>query len=342
MNLVSNLQLGSSLGHGHFGEVFLGQDDVHGVVAVKIIQQDPAESVAEWQLRKQGLLQEGQRLSQATHPNVVRVFQLLESQTSDAVHLVMEFCDGGSIQADFDSGPICLSDVRTIATEAALGLDALHARGMLHRDIKPANLLRKNGVTKLGDFGLVTNNIILGYGSAAGYADHLAHEIWHGSGTSIRSDIWALGMTIYRLLHGAEWYSRSPAPRFIVGNGGFSNCLSWLPHIPDRWRRVIRNMLRDDPQSRYQNIGQVMSALATLPVEPDWSCLAGSAKVQWQRSANGRQIQVEWNTASPRRHEWSAWSEPIGATGRSRSLAGSTSAIGRVQAMEEMRQFFAR
>jgi serine/threonine protein kinase len=51
---------------------------------------------------------------------------------------------------------------------------------MLHRDIKPGNLLRSlSGVTKIGDFGLVTDDIILGYGSIAGYQDHLAPEVWN-------------------------------------------------------------------------------------------------------------------------------------------------------------------
>src|SRR5262249_50868481 len=147
---------------------------------------------------------------------------LLESDNSDAVHLVMEYCRRGSLQEVFERSPMNLAAVRKVATDITFGLQALHTRGMLHRDIKPGNvLLDESGVTKLGDYGLVTDNIILGYGSQAGYADHIAPEVWQGSGTSVRSDIWALGMTLYRLLHGAQWYSSSPTPRAVVPNGGF-------------------------------------------------------------------------------------------------------------------------
>ena len=84
---------------------------------------------------------------------------------------------------------------------------------------------------------------MFGYASHAGYSDHLAYELWHGVGTSVRSDIWALGMTLYRLIYGADWYARAVKPRFIIKEGGFADKLTWLPHVPKRWRTVIRKML---------------------------------------------------------------------------------------------------
>src|SRR5208337_2332228 len=187
--LESNLQYGKALGSGHFGDVFLWTDDVHGEVAVKVFKQRVGESPKEWQARKADLLAEGQRLSHAAHTNVVQVHQLLESPTNDEILLVMEFCSGGSLQKHFEAGPMRLGEVRRYSTEIATGLHILHARGMLHRDIKPGNILITNrGVGKLGDFGLVTDNLILGYGSAAGYLDHLAPEVHGGAPTSPLND----------------------------------------------------------------------------------------------------------------------------------------------------------
>jgi serine/threonine-protein kinase len=229
------------LASGHFGDVYMGADEIHGEVAVKIFHQAPQESDANWKLRRDSLLSEGQRLQQASHAHVVQVHQLLASPSADAVLLVMEFCSGGSLQRSFDLGPMTLNDVRRRATEITLGLRALHARGMLHRDIKPGNLLvDRRGTTKIGDFGLVTDNLILGYGSVAGYLDHLAPEVYHGLPTSIRTDIWALGTTIYRLLHGANWYAKSPPPHTLIPGGGFADKLRWLPHVPKPWRRFVR------------------------------------------------------------------------------------------------------
>jgi eukaryotic-like serine/threonine-protein kinase len=342
IRLRSNLQIGPRINAGHFGEVFLANDDVHGEVAVKIIRRQPPEASAAWQIRRVALLAEGQRLKQATHRNVVQVFHLLESDECDAVHLVMEYCRGGSLQTAFENGPMQLAAVRKVTTDVSFGLQALHARGMFHRDIKPGNLLVDGeGIAKLGDFGLVTDNIILGYASQAGYLDHIAPEVWHGSGTSIRSDIWALGMTIYRLLHGAEWYSRSPAPRAVVRDGGFAGTLEWLPHITRGWRRFVRKMLNDDPNSRYQNANQIGSALAKLEAEPQWVCSVTPSEIRWELHKKGRRTIVVWEKHSARRFTWSAWSEPLGA-GNKRTLGESTKRIGYNESQRQLREFFAK
>ena len=340
--LQSNLRVGVSIGSGHFGDVHIGHDDVHGEVAVKILRQRPSEPDPDWRARKANLLTEGQRLSQATHRNVVQVYQLLEAPTDDAVLLVMEYCTGGSLQSEFEHGPMQLDELRRHSTDIALGLQALHLRGMLHRDIKPGNLLiDRQGVTKLGDFGLVTNNLILGYGSAAGYLDHLAPEVHAGSPTSARTDIWALGMTIYRLLHGSAWYTKSPPPRLSIPAGGFATHLPWLPHIPDPWRRFIRKCLNDKPASRYQNATEVANALATLPTGPGWLCSVTTSAVSWARRTATRQVEVLWTEHSPRRHEWRAWSEPLGM-GKSRALGGSQGTVGFADLRRQLGVFFAR
>ena len=129
MTFRANLQLGSPLGAGTFGEVYSATDDAHGLVAVKIQQKLPFESDAEWNNRKQEHLAEGQRLSKARHANVVHVHGLLESEGNDAVLIVMDHCPGGSLQSHFDTGPMLLSDVRRYTTQVAMGLSALHARG---------------------------------------------------------------------------------------------------------------------------------------------------------------------------------------------------------------------
>ena len=335
------MQIGAPIDAGAFGQVFLGTDDVHGEVAVKRFHQHPGEADAEWANRKAALLQEGQRLSQAAHPNVVQVHYLVESDNGDAMHLVMEYCSGGSLQAAFENGPLPLLEVRRLATQMSLGLDAIHGRGMLHRDIKPANaLLSAATVVKISDFGLVTDNLVLGYGSQAGYSDHIAREVWLGAGTSVRSDVWALGMTIYRLIHGAEWYSRlKDDPGNVIRDGGFAASLPWLPHVPDGWRRVVRKMMHDDPHHRYQNAHEVMNALAGLSTEPNWTCEVTPDEIRWLCEIHGRKRIVVWTRYSERRHEWRAWSEPNGA-GRKRTLSGSEGIVSYSTSERQLKDFF--
>jgi eukaryotic-like serine/threonine-protein kinase len=341
MTLISNLQIGPKIGNGHFGEVHSGTDDVHRTVAVKIFRKLAAESDDHWQARKASLLGEGQKLSRAEHAHVVKVHGLLESDTSDAIHLVMSLCPGGSLQQHFEAGPMQLASVRRYATHITMGLAALHARGMLHRDIKPANiLLNKHDAAHLGDFGLVTDDIILGYASAAGYmyTDHIAPEVIHGGGTTVKTDIWALGMTLYRMMHGAEWYSRLPPPRHVVGKGGFAKSLPWLPHVPKAWRTVIRTMLNDDPGSRYQTAIECCQAYSKLKTLPRWECTVTPNGVHWTYADNKRKYFVTWDETQPNIYDWSAWSEPVGK-GNKRSL-GSSSGINYETADRELTALF--
>jgi serine/threonine-protein kinase len=234
-----------------------------------------------------------------------------------------------------------LAQVRKVGTEVLMGLGAIHARGMIHRDIKPANiLLNRRSEAQISDFGLVTDELVLGYAGQAGYSDHIAYEVWNNVGTSAKSDIWALGMTLYRLLHGKVWYESAPRPRDIVRLGGLANTLKWLPHIPKPWRRVVRKMLNDDPGARYQNAGQALGGLARLPVTPTWLPTVTPALVRWEQLKGARRVVVEWRRHAQRKHEWRAWREPVGA-GRDKQLSASTGTIGGSQIVRELEDFFA-
>lgn len=337
--LVSALQIGVKLGNGHFGEVHLGEDPVHGQVAVKIYRALPGEDPAKWNARKGALLAEGVKLRKAKHRHVVQVHHIVSSQSDDAVHLVMELCELGSLQSRYEAGPLPTQDVHTIATDICHGLGALHDREMLHRDIKPGNLLMdRSRVSKLGDFGLVTDDIILGYADAAGYIDHLAPEVFETGQTSSRTDFWALGMTIYRLLHGDAWYRSSPAPRHLVRDLGYADRLTWLPHISSRWRRLIRGMLNDNPHQRLATHGKVLDALAGIAGEDCWDYDTIGASSRWRKRTKGRLIEVTLEPAG-RKWAWSAVSHPT-AKGVKRTVGTSGGAVNRAAADRSLRAFF--
>lgn len=341
MALTSNLTFGKFIGAGAFGEVFQGTDPVHGEVAVKVLEKDKPdlETLAEWTVRKDDLLKEAQNLKKAEHRNVVRVHQLLEHSNGGQVLYVMEYCGGGSLQKAFDAGPMRTDVVRRIATDLSQGLQCLHGRGMLHRDIKPANVLvSTDGIYKIGDFGLVTDNLIYGYASGAGYLDHLPPEVHKGGATSAKSDIWAFGMTLYRILHGKTWYEEAPPPQDKVPYGGFAKKLRWLPHIPERWRRLIRQTLRDDPAERLATATDLFAALSSLPAGGAWTCAVTTREVRWERQRKNRTQRVEW-MRDGRKHEWRAWSDPVGK-GQSKKLSDSGGVVSRAEAVKGLEDFF--
>lgn len=323
-NLLSGLQVGKKLGSGAFGEVYLGQDDAHGQVAVKKLARKIDWTDGKWDAWKAAFLAEAQNLSRATHNHVVKVHHIVAAEDDESVFICMAFCPGGSLQSLYERGPMPTAEVRKVGTDVLIGLSALHARGMIHRDIKPANILiDARGSALIGDFGLVTDDIAFGYASGAGYYDHLAYEFWHGRGTSVRTDIWALGATLYRLLHGKRWYEESPSPKDLIPYGGFADGLKWLPHVPKPWRRVIRKLMEDDTDKRYQTADQALGAISRLPIVPAWRAAVAPDLVRWETTSGKRLNLVEWQRAL-RLNEWTAWSEPLrGENGRKMTLDGS-------------------
>jgi serine/threonine protein kinase len=343
---TTQLVLGARIGGGHFGDVFEAQCALNGKVAVKLLRQKSGESSTDWAARSTELLGEAQKLKSAQHRNVVVVHQVV-MDGHNVVHLVTEFCRGGSLEAEYLAGPFLLERVRKVATDTCAGLECVHSRNMVHRDIKPANVLLDNGIFKIGDFGLVTARLVLGYASAAGYTSHLAPEVFGPTGlTSPKTDVWALGMTLYRLLHGHNFYqdhfglvSASDFERRIVA-GGFAASLPWLPHVPDRWRKFIRKAMHDDPAQRFPSAHAMSQALAPLPILPKWHCQYAYNRVVWKYTEDGRTSTVEWEIQSPRKHVWNA--ARSGGGKRARSLGGTNGAIvGLAEARAALEVFFA-
>lgn len=338
-NVVSAIKFGPHLGSGHFGSVFECEHHIHGKIAVKVMEKAEQESDESWQQRKNDLLAEGINLKTAEHDRVVKVLDLTHDLTEDKIYLSLELCSG-SLGQVYVSGPIPISTLRGYLADTASGLSCVHSREIIHRDIKPANLLiGLDGRVKIGDFGLVTDRLVLGYGSMAGYSDHIAYEVWNNRLTSKKSDIWALGMTAYRLLHGHQFYRLGPLPRHEVRMGEFAKRLQWLPHVPKQWRAFIRKCMHDDPRSRYQTIYEVSAAISQLPIKPDWICKFSPLGSRWERYQNDRKIVVSHTIISPRNQNWHAVSHPIGAIGRCRTLAISTGVTSKKQIQHELEEF---
>lgn len=350
MAFTTQLSLKGKIGGGQFGDVFEGHCAVHGQVAVKVLKQNAGEDSAAWALRSNELIEEAQKLKAAAHPNVVQVFQAVKDSTTDVVHLVAEFCNGGSVEKAYMNGPLTLPQVRKIITDTCRGLEHVHSRGMIHRDIKPSNIMRHDHICKIGDFGLVSDDLLLGYASAEGYVSHLAPEVFGDATTSgitsAKTDVWALGMTVYRLLHGDVFYQHllaGKAPGDIrqkITNGGFAQWLEWLPHIPEAWRKFVRKAMHDDTSQRFQTAHAMSQALAKLPIAPSWNCLFTADKVTWSRKEGNRTLSVEWIIHSPRKHEWHA--KRTGGGKRDISIGGNPGKIlSLTTAKKELEAFFA-
>ena len=357
---VSDIDLLAKIGQGQFGVVYRATMQPHGLVAAKEIDcgvMAKRLGTADWAILRDHLFAEAETLRKAAHQHVVRVFSVHYDGTKKHVYIITELCDGG-LDASIKNGPLPLVTVRKYVRHALLGLEALHGRGMIHRDLKPANILTTAGTAKLSDFGLVTDQLVAGYASQQGYLEHLAPEVIVNARTSTKSDVWAMGLTIYRLLNGQPWYADVQAAlgidwtdppaaihrvKYLLSAGKFATRLPWMPHVPDAWRRFVRKAMSDLPAKRFQNGGAMLTALSTLalPDEPSWECSVAAGNIVWRRTKETREEVAELKSVAAL-YDYHAISKPLaGLTGRRLTHAASKKSVTRKAALAALQAFFA-
>ncbi len=199
------------------------------------------------------------------HPNVVEIYDA--GVLSDGrPYIVMELCTGGSLAG---RAPMTPADVVGIGQQLADALATAHGLGVLHRDIKPGNILIKRyGTVGLADFGLAAL-IETGRDSSVTLAAltpaYAPPEAFHLETPTPRSDVYALGATLYALLAGRP-------PRFPPdGELSVPEIIRLhdapvpdLPGIPTSLTSVLRCALAKDPRQRYQDAAALRDDLARL------------------------------------------------------------------------------
>ncbi|GID27141.1 serine/threonine-protein kinase [Paractinoplanes brasiliensis] len=204
--LAGRYRLVERLGAGGMSVVWRGFDEVLGrQVAVKVL---PPSTSADPAFRRR-LRAEAQAAARLSHPNITNVYDYGEATTVDGEpvpYVVMELIDGESLAA-------VLARVRKlpwqhavrITAEVAAALAAAHSRGIVHRDVTPANVMLTPTGAKVVDFGisaLIGENDIDPDGSLLGTPAYLAPERLEGGQVSPATDVYAVGLLIYRTLIG--------------------------------------------------------------------------------------------------------------------------------------------
>ena len=196
------------LGKGAYGKALLcrdrrvreEEDDLVVVKQVTALNQHQADEA-----RREALI-----LRRLDHPNVVAFFEsFVETSLEDgaALHIVMEFCDGGDldqvIKRQRSTGKVFDENyVMRIFVQLLLALKYVHAQKILHRDIKPQNVfLTSTGLAKWGDFGVAkclqhTTSMAR---TQTGTPYYLSPEIFNDEAYSSASDMWSLGVVLYEL-----------------------------------------------------------------------------------------------------------------------------------------------
>jgi serine/threonine-protein kinase len=226
------------LGGGHFGEVWRGRDNVQGdAVAIKLLGSTVTLDQALLEARLLTRLRQHDRIV------TIRNVEL----AAPGAFIVMDFLPAGSVGARMTPTGIDLVDAVRWTRDALGGLAHAHDLGVVHRDVKPDNFLVDDaGRAVLSDFGIAEDTINKLLANSVVYWPHAAPEM-ATSGSSARSDIFAMGATLYRLMTG-EYPFSDPAQ---AATGSFVDPHRLNPQIPMSVTRAVRIALAADPAARY-------------------------------------------------------------------------------------------
>ncbi|KAK1228034.1 Protein kinase C signaling pathway involved MAPKK protein [Marasmius sp. AFHP31] len=145
-------------------------------------------------------------MAKTKHVNIVKFYGTFMSPSSSEVMILMEYCEGGSLEAIEkrikEIGAVIGEKIAGRITEGVLsGLAYLHAHKTIHRNIKPSNILvSREGVVKLCDFGVSSEFAKPFIGHFTGAGLYMAPERFSGHDYTIRSDVWSLGIILLELV----------------------------------------------------------------------------------------------------------------------------------------------
>lgn len=252
------------LGKGGMGQVFLARHnelDQLRAVKVAVIDRSRPGSVDRF-------VQEARLAARLHHPNVVTIFDA--GPRGNLYYLVMQHIHGKNLAELLDAaqGPLAWHHAVGIVHLAALGLQAVHGKGLVHRDVKPSNImLSTDNHVYLMDFGLVREEADLlatRTGTIEGTAPFMSPEQYEGKRVTHRSDVFSLGSTLYNLVTN-QW----PFPGTNLGEVR-DRIMSGIPaapvqelnrEVPASVSDVLSKAMAADPGQRFQTAGEMAAAL---------------------------------------------------------------------------------
>lgn len=264
--IISHYRLLEKLGSGVFGEVWQGAhtESPELKVAVKVLCPElTKDTVFVQQLQQSGLSQ-----STLKHPNIVVFREILFSETNIA--MLMPLLEGESCHDMMERGSVSPSKVQEIAQDALSGLSFAHSQGLLHGNLKPSKLfLCTDGKTQLLGFGFPS--ILDGSKNTThtfnDETEYRAPEILGGGHNDARSDLYALGLSLWALLTGhsacppGHWQRQEEWHKTKGLVSADSTALS--PHV----LAILLKMCAIDPESRYNNANDALDAWKAVTFE---------------------------------------------------------------------------
>lgn len=257
------LEVRRRVGAGTFGEVFIAWDArLHREVALKLRHAGAGERVRGW-------LEEARRLARVRHPNVVTVHGA--DLHDGRVGMWMEPVRGRTLEERLrHEGPLSAREAALIGAEVCAALAAVHGAGLVHGDVKTHNIMREGTPGQPREAGRI---VLMDFGSARESAAGTEHrpgtplftapEVLDGAPTTPASDVWALGVVLYRLVTGG-WPVEAAtveALRERLATTGPAPLRAARSELPQGFVHVVERALERDPARRWRDAAEFERAL---------------------------------------------------------------------------------
>lgn len=258
-------QIIRTIGEGGMANVYLAHDLIlDRDVAVKVLRGDLAND--EKFVRR--FQREAISASSLTHPNIVGMYDVGEDDGK--YFIVMEYIEGKTLKSLIKRrGALTLSEVIDIMLQLTSGIACAHDSYIIHRDIKPQNvLILDDGTVKITDFGIamaLNSNELTQTNSVMGSVHYLPPEQANGNGSTIKSDIYSLGILMYELLTGKLPFKGDNAVEIAIKQmkNPIPSVCDINPEIPQSIENVILKACAKNPKNRYENVMEMHNDIKT-------------------------------------------------------------------------------
>jgi serine/threonine protein kinase len=258
------------IGEGGMASVYKGYDaTIARHVAIKVLVTDSNLESNRARLLVERFKLEAKTIANVQHPHILSVHDY--GIQDNMLFLVMPYLQDGTLKDRIVQGkPVALAEISRILNQIASALDYAHRQDIIHRDIKPSNILVDGeGNILLADFGLV--KIVTGdsdlteSGMVIGTPSYMAPEYGNGMAMTARSDIYALGITIFEMVTGRPPYgdttTHSPVQIALQHMIEPVPIISELvDHVPPQLDAIFARVLAKDPADRYATAAEFAEA----------------------------------------------------------------------------------
>jgi serine/threonine-protein kinase len=264
---LGRYELERELGRGAMGTVYLGRDPrINRVVAIKAIPIVEEFSEADLAEARSRFFREAEMAGRLKHPGIVTVYDAGED--GGIAWIAMEYVNGHTLGEYVVSDRLLpAAQVLELVARVAESLDYAHAQDVVHRDIKPANVLFDPTTleTKITDFGIarLTNSSATRTGVVLGTPSFMAPEQLEGRNVTGRSDLFALGVTLFQLLAGQLPFRADSMTGLMdkIANSQHAPLHTIRPELPPCVSSIVDRALQKEPAKRYASAGEMARAL---------------------------------------------------------------------------------